>query len=72
MSRYTKAIIAWFFFCFVLTTFALPLLGWSDNSIDVSQIFINLFLWGIVCFFVIYMEKRRIKKFKKDNDEKMG
>jgi hypothetical protein len=65
MSRYTIAVIIWFFFCFVLTTFVLPLLGWSNNTIDLSQILVNFFLWGIVCFFVIYMEKRRIKKQNK-------
>lgn len=62
MSRYTIAVTSWFFFCFVLTTVALPLLGWSNNNIDLSQTIVNLFLWGIVCFFVIYMEKRRLKK----------
>jgi membrane protease YdiL (CAAX protease family) len=71
MSRYTIAVIAWFFFCFVLTTFILPFLGWSKNNIDLSQILLNFFLWGIVCFFVIYMEKRRLKKRNKNSHEKM-
>lgn len=65
MTRYMRIMIGWFFFCFVLTTFILPLLGWSNNSIDLSQILLNFFLWGILCFFVIYMEKRRLKKQNK-------
>jgi hypothetical protein len=65
MTRYMRIMIGWFLFCFVLTTFALPLLGWSNNNIDLSQILLNFFLWGIVCFFVIYIEKRRLKKLNK-------
>lgn len=65
MTRYMRIMVGWFFFCFVLTTFILPLLGWSNNNIDLSQILLNFFLWGILCFFVIYMEKRRRKKLNK-------
>jgi len=65
MTRYMRIMIGWFFFCFVLTTFILPLMGWSNNSINLSQILVNFFLWGILCFFVIYMEKRRLKKQNK-------
>lgn len=65
MTRYIKAMAIWFFICFLATTFVLPLAGWSKNKIDLSQILINLLLWGLICYVVIYVEKRRIKRLNK-------
>lgn len=60
-----RAMIVWFFLCFLATTFVLPLVGWSKNNIDLPQILVNFVLWGLVCLVVIYLEKRRIKKLNK-------
>ena len=66
MTQYMRAMIVWFSLCFVATTFVLPLVGWSNNKIDLSQILVNFILWGLVCYIIILLEKRRLKKLNKE------
>jgi|GEM_PF-2987037 len=71
-KRYVWATAIWFAFMFIFTTFIMPSMGWSDNTIEWKQILVNLVLWAAMCLLVLYFTNKQQANKKKSGDEKMG
>lgn len=69
--KYKAAMAVWLGTMFVLTTFVFPYMGWSDNKIGWGPVIINLVIWGGGYFGMIWYQKRRLKQFNNQSDEKM-
>lgn len=71
MKKQIRFIIIWTSVMYALTTFIFPLIGISDNKIDLAQILFNLGLWVIIGFGLYFYEKSKFKKLQARKNEKL-